>query len=126
MNLIPYARQLRGWRQADLAARLGVNRITIANIERETKNPSLAMAFRIAHELGQPVDELFNLDEADEAAYKQRLRQRQHGKARYEVIESKDGYFWRLMFGNEIAVAGRTHHHQVAAEYEAAVLRSLG
>ncbi len=48
--------------QADLAAKVGATRQTIIAIEAEKYAPSLELAFRIAHILGERVDELFQFD----------------------------------------------------------------
>lgn len=50
--------------QADLAAKVGATRQTIIAIEAEKYAPSLELAFRIAHTLGERVDELFQFDAA--------------------------------------------------------------
>ena len=46
--------------QADLADRVGVTRQTIIAIEQGRYSPSLEVAFRIAHALGVPLDEVFD------------------------------------------------------------------
>lgn len=46
--------------QADLADRVGVTRQTIIAIEQGRYSPSLEVAFRIAHTLGAPLDEVFD------------------------------------------------------------------
>lgn len=51
-----------GLTQADLAARVGATRQTIISIEAQKYAPSLELAFRIAHVLGESVDQLFNFD----------------------------------------------------------------
>jgi len=48
--------------QAGLADAVGATRQTIIAIEAEKYAPSLELAFRIAHVLGESVDELFNFD----------------------------------------------------------------
>lgn len=45
--------------QADLADRVGVTRQTIIAIEQGRYSPSLEVAFRIAHTLRVPLDEVF-------------------------------------------------------------------
>ncbi len=49
--------------QADLADRVGVTRQTIIAIEQGRYSPSLEVAFRIAHALGAPLDEVFDYPE---------------------------------------------------------------
>ena len=51
--------------QAELARRVGATRQTILAIEAEKYAPSLELAFRIAHILDTPVDELFQFDPSD-------------------------------------------------------------
>jgi putative transcriptional regulator len=51
--------------QEDLARRVGVRRQTILAIEKNRYVPSALLAFKIAKELGMPVDELFELDASD-------------------------------------------------------------
>ncbi|MEG2532808.1 MAG: helix-turn-helix transcriptional regulator [Gordonibacter sp.] len=51
-----------GLRQEDLAARCGVSRQTIIAIENDKYDPTLALAMRLARELGVAVEELFCLD----------------------------------------------------------------
>ncbi|MBU6379154.1 MAG: helix-turn-helix transcriptional regulator [Gammaproteobacteria bacterium] len=45
--------------QAELGARIGVTRQTIAAIEAGKYSPSLESAFRIAEVFGKPLDEVF-------------------------------------------------------------------
>jgi putative transcriptional regulator len=49
--------------QADLADRVGVTRQTIIAIEQGKYSPSLEVAFRIAHALRVPLDEVFDYPE---------------------------------------------------------------
>lgn len=46
--------------QAELALRVGVTRQTIIAIEQGRYSPSLEVAFRIAHALRVPLDEVFD------------------------------------------------------------------
>ena len=48
--------------QSELARRVGATRQTIIAIEAEKYAPSLELAFRIAHVLGEPIDEVFTFD----------------------------------------------------------------
>lgn len=48
--------------QAELAERVHATRQTIIAIEAQKYAPSLELAFRIAHVLGEPVDEVFQFD----------------------------------------------------------------
>jgi putative transcriptional regulator len=45
--------------QAELADRVGTTRQTIIAIEQGKYSPSLEVAFRIAHALGVPLDDVF-------------------------------------------------------------------
>jgi len=47
--------------QEELGSRVGVRRQTILAIEKSQYVPSTLLAFRIAHQLGMRVDELFEL-----------------------------------------------------------------
>ena len=64
-------RQLRAERgdltQAELAQRIGVTRQTVIAIEQGRYSPSLEMAFRIAHVLDVPLDDVFSYSPGDEA-----------------------------------------------------------
>ena len=66
----PIANQIRTLRfmagemtQADLGARIGMTRQTIAAIEAGKYSPSLEAAFRIARVFGKPLDEVFQWEE---------------------------------------------------------------
>jgi len=48
--------------QAGLAERVGATRQTIIAIEAQKYAPSLELAFRIAHVLGEPVEDVFQFD----------------------------------------------------------------
>ena len=50
--------------QAELGARIGVTRQTIAAIEAGRYSPTLEAAFRIAQVFGKPLDEVFAWEEA--------------------------------------------------------------
>ena len=47
------------WTQEGLAKRLGVTRQTIISMEKGTYNPSLVLAFKIAHEFGVTIEDIF-------------------------------------------------------------------
>ncbi len=64
-NHIKQLRTALGLSQAELAGRVGATRQTIIAIEAEKYAPSLELAFRIAHILCMPVDELFTFDPSD-------------------------------------------------------------
>ncbi|WOE74845.1 helix-turn-helix transcriptional regulator [Alterisphingorhabdus coralli] len=52
--------------QAELGAKVGVTRQTIAAIEQGKYSPTLETAFRIARTFGQPLDAVFSWDEGSE------------------------------------------------------------
>ncbi|MCI1965264.1 MAG: helix-turn-helix transcriptional regulator [Oscillospiraceae bacterium] len=62
-NRIKELRKAGGFRQEDLADRLGVTRQTINAIENDKYNPTLALAMKLAKLLGQPVESIFLLEE---------------------------------------------------------------
>jgi transcriptional regulator with XRE-family HTH domain len=55
---VAQARKRAGLTQQQLAERVGVGRVAVARIEAATV-PSVAVALRIARELGEPVETLF-------------------------------------------------------------------
>ena len=58
-NTIREKRKQQGLSQEELAKRCGVSRQTINAIENNKYDPTLALAFALANELGTTVDELF-------------------------------------------------------------------
>ena len=69
MARIPITNQIRLLRfmagemtQAELGARIGMTRQTVAAIEAGKYSPSLEAAFRIAHVFGKPLDAVFQWD----------------------------------------------------------------
>jgi putative transcriptional regulator len=60
-------RRSRGLTQEQLARQAGVSRQTIAEIEGGDYNPSTVLALRLAALLEVPVEELFQLPEAEHA-----------------------------------------------------------
>ncbi|MHA2357973.1 MAG: helix-turn-helix transcriptional regulator [Candidatus Heimdallarchaeaceae archaeon] len=48
------------WTQEGLAAVVRVSRQTIIAIEKGTYNPSLSLAFKLAHAFGLAIEEIFN------------------------------------------------------------------
>jgi putative transcriptional regulator len=51
--------------QAELGARIGVTRQTIAAIEQSKYSPTLEAAFHIAKVLGKPLEEVFQWEERE-------------------------------------------------------------
>jgi len=62
-NRLRELRATERWSQADLADRLDVSRQTINAIETGRYDPSLPLAFKIAHVFGEPIEALFFPDE---------------------------------------------------------------
>jgi putative transcriptional regulator len=58
-NDLSQRRQQRGWRQVDLAERLGVSRQTINAIEVDKYDPSLPLAFAIAALFKCRIEDIF-------------------------------------------------------------------
>ena len=52
-----------GMKQEDLAARVGVRRETIGNLENGRYNPSLVLAWNIAKVFGVAIEEVFTVQE---------------------------------------------------------------
>ena len=63
-NRLKVLRAERDWSQADLAVRLGVSRQTVNALEREKYDPSLPLAFRIAHLFDRPIEAILDPDGA--------------------------------------------------------------
>ena len=61
-NAVARARKRKGLTQQQLADTLGVNRVSLARIEAGARSPSMALALRIARELGESVETLFGGD----------------------------------------------------------------
>jgi len=61
-NRLRLLRAEREWTQADLAEKLGVSRQTVNAVETEKYEPSLGLAFKIAHLFGQKIEEIFSPD----------------------------------------------------------------
>ena len=61
-NALRRLRTERDWSQTDLAERLGVSRQSVNAIETGRYDPSLPLAFRIAHLFELPIEEIFESD----------------------------------------------------------------
>lgn len=59
LNRMPELRARHRLTQQALAAQVGVARQTIVAIEKGQYNPSLLLAFKIAHCLGEPLEAVF-------------------------------------------------------------------
>jgi putative transcriptional regulator len=61
-NRIRELRALREMTQQELADRVGVTRQTVIAIEQDKYSPSLETAFKVALELGVPLDQCFEYE----------------------------------------------------------------
>ena len=59
-NRLADLRGVRGWTQADLAARLGVSRQSVNALETGKYDPSLPLAFRIARLFELNIEQIFS------------------------------------------------------------------
>lgn len=59
-NRLKVLRAERNWTQAQLANALGVSRQTVNAIETGKFDPSLPLAFKIAHLFERNIEEIFN------------------------------------------------------------------
>jgi len=64
-NQLRVLRAQRRWSQAELAQRLGVSRQTVNAIETGKYDPSLPLAFTIAHLFEKPIEEIFDPADGD-------------------------------------------------------------
>ncbi len=62
-NQLRVLRAQRRWTQEDLARELHVSRQTVNAIETGKYDPSLPLAFRIAHLFDRPIETIFNWDD---------------------------------------------------------------
>jgi putative transcriptional regulator len=67
-NRLKVLRAERNWSQADLAEKLDVSRQSVNAIETGKYDPSLPLAFKIAQLFGLTIEQIFNADEAAQAA----------------------------------------------------------
>jgi putative transcriptional regulator len=63
-NRLRELRDERGWTQGALADRLYVSRQTVNALETGRYDPSLPLAFRIARLFGEPIEAIFDPDDA--------------------------------------------------------------
>ena len=63
-NRIKEYRARYDMKQEELAARVGVRRESIGNLEKGKYNPSLVLAWNIAKVFGVTIEELFTVDES--------------------------------------------------------------
>ena len=62
-NKLRQLRAERSWSQAVLAEQLDVSRQTVNAIENEKYDPSLPLAFKIAHVFDLSIEEIFDFSE---------------------------------------------------------------
>lgn len=62
-NRIEAIRKERGLRQDELAAMLEVSRQTISSLENGRYNPSITLAFKLAHLFEMQIEEIFIYEE---------------------------------------------------------------
>lgn len=65
-NRLEEIRKARGLRQEELARALSVSRQTISSLEKGRYNPSILLAFKIAHYFGLTIEEIFIYEEEEE------------------------------------------------------------
>ena len=58
-NKLRELRAAKAWSQADLADKLGVSRQTVNAVETGKYDPSLPLAFGLAHLFGKRIEEIF-------------------------------------------------------------------
>lgn len=63
-NSVREKRATKGWSQKELAERLGVSRQTVNAIEVGKYSPSLPLAFTLARIFEEPIENLFEDEEA--------------------------------------------------------------
>ena len=62
-NRIEEIRKQKGIRQEDFARALGVSRQTISSLETGRYNPSIQLAYKIAHYFNLTIEEVFLFEE---------------------------------------------------------------
>jgi putative transcriptional regulator len=62
-NRLRILRAERNWSQADLAAKLEVSRQSVNAIETGKYDPSLPLAFKLAHLFNAPIEAIFTDEE---------------------------------------------------------------
>jgi len=64
-NKLEELRKKHGIRQEELAEALEVSRQTIGSLENGRYNPSIILAFKIAHYFGKSIEEIFIYEEEE-------------------------------------------------------------
>ncbi len=62
-NRIEEIRSSKGIRQEELAKLMGVSRQTISSLENGRYNPSISLAYKIAHYFGLTIEDVFVFEE---------------------------------------------------------------
>ncbi len=65
-NRLTFLRTQKGWTQQDLADRVEVSRQTIISLESGRYNPSILLAFRLAHIFSTSIEEIFIYSEEEQ------------------------------------------------------------
>ena len=65
-NRLEELRTLKNWTQQELADRVEVSRQTIISLEGGRYNPSILLAFRLAHLFSVKIEDLFLYSEEDQ------------------------------------------------------------
>jgi putative transcriptional regulator len=65
-NKLEALRTQKGWTQQELSDRVGVSRQTIISLERGRYNPSILLAFRLAHQFGVKIEDIFIYSEEED------------------------------------------------------------
>lgn len=64
-NIVKYLRSEYGITQQELADKVYVSSRTIISLEKQTYNPSVLLAFRIASVFDLPIEEVFIFEDSD-------------------------------------------------------------
>ena len=64
-NRVEEIRKARGIRQEDFARTMGVSRQTISSLETGRYNPSVFLAYKVAHYFGMGIEEVFLFEESE-------------------------------------------------------------
>jgi putative transcriptional regulator len=62
-NRLEALRKQRGIRQEELAEALSISRQTVSSLENGRYNPSILLAFKLAHYFHLPIEEIFSDEE---------------------------------------------------------------
>lgn len=64
-NRIEEIRKAKAIRQEDFAKAMGVSRQTISSLETGRYNPSIFLAYKIAHYFGMTIEEVFIFEDSE-------------------------------------------------------------